>query len=217
MLNYDCQKKLEIESTVKIVLKEVAMNKSLFKDFKIAESIFEFLFQPVIDIHRQASDFESNLQAIFENKAIETMVQKNTPPNIPRFVLSSKKRVLEVGQVNAIYKSNPENLSNQEAITLYQEKTRKIFQYLHSKQDIIKLQSFNTTNVIRYPLVDKDYPLENDIFRDFLKITIPEDFKAISLTIVRKPENYSFTNAIDVYETRDIKIQKRETLRFKGQ
>lgn len=184
------------------------MNKSLFKDFKIVESIFEFFFQPVIDIHRQVSDFESNLQTIFENKATETMVQPNTPPNIPRFVLSSKKnRVLEVGPLSAIYKSRPENLNSQEAIKLYQEKTRKIFQYLHSRQDIIKLDSFNTANIMQYPLINKDYPVENDIFNKFFKIAQPEDFKAISLTIVRKVGNYIFTNAIDVYEKRDIKIQ----------
>lgn len=184
------------------------MKKSLFKDFKIVESIFEFHFQPVVDIHRLASDFESNLQPIFENKATETMVPQNTPPHIPRFVLSSKKnRVLEVGPFSAIYKSMPENLNSQEAITLYQEKTRKIFQYLHNKQNIIRLESFNTTNIIHYPLIDKDYPIENDIFGEFLRIAKPEGFKAISLTIVRRSGNYSFTNAIDAYEKRDIKIQ----------
>ena len=154
------------------------------------------------------SDFESNLQPIFENKATETMVPQNTPPNIPRFVLSSKKnRVLEVGPVSAIYKSTPENLISHEAITFYQEKTRKIFRYLDGKQDVIRLKSFNTTNRIHYQLIDKNYPIENDIFGKFLKIAKPEDLKGISLTIVRKFEGYNFTNVIDAYEKRDFKFQ----------
>lgn len=187
------------------------MDKSLFKDFKIIESICEFRFYPILDIHRLVSDFESNLLNIFEKKATETMVPRDAPPNIPRFVLSSKKRrVLEVGPTSAIYKSNHENLTNDEAIRHYQEKTGTIFRYLDSKKDIVKLESFNTANLVHYPLTNIDYPIENDILENFFKIERPIDFKAASFTIVRRNGNFVFTNAIDAYERREIKMSANE-------
>lgn len=182
------------------------MDKSLFKDFIIAQATFEFHYAPVSDIHRLVSDFESNLMTIFQSKATETMVPVNSPPNVPRFILSSKNRVLEVGPVSAVYKSNPENLNGSDAIKLYEDKTRKIFQYLDSKKDKIKLESLNTSNLIQFPLKDTNYPLEQDIFNKFFKIKKPVDFHGASLTIVRNTGNYFFTNTIDVYEKRDINI-----------
>lgn len=159
------------------------------------------------------SDFESNLLSIFDNKATETMVPRNAPPNIPRFVLSSKKkRVLEVGPVSATYKSNTESLTIVQAVDLYQEKTRAIFKYLNSKPDIVKLESFKTTNLIHYPLIKVDYPIEDDIRDNFLKVEKTADFKAASLTIVWKSGHSRFTNVIDAYEKKDINMSAKEII-----
>lgn len=181
------------------------MKKDDFKKYRIAESIFQFSYAPVPDIIRLAYEFESGLNAIFENKVTLTNVPSNTTPDIPRFVLSSKlKRVLEVGPISAVFKSQPADLSSQEALKLYENKVTKVFNHLN-KSKIIKLESFASQNVVQYPLVSLKNPIEKNILNEFTKIEEPKGYKGISLTIVQSEEgNYRFSYNIDIYETRNF-------------
>jgi len=80
------------------------MNRAVFKDTSFKEAVLAFNFEPVPKVERFAYEFESNLRPIFEKEVIMTKVPDDSPPNIPRFVLTSKNRALEVSEVSAVLK-----------------------------------------------------------------------------------------------------------------
>lgn len=188
------------------------MDKNLFKDFRVQESIFEFKFEPLPRIERLANDFDANLKSIFENDFIFTKVPDNAPPNIPRFILTSKNnRALEVSLVNAVFKCNPRDIENTKAIKLLEDKTRTIFGYLKSN-DSIKMDKIVSNTELNFPLKDINYTLDNDIFDKFFKINRPNNFKGISFTIINKMNDFILQNHVDVYQIREMTIDMKKNI-----
>lgn len=191
------------------------MDKTLFKDFKIQQSFFEFKFEPVPDIERKANDFDSKLKSIFEENFIFTKVPDKAPFNIPRFVLKGKhSRLLEVSLVNAVFKANMGNIENSKAISLIQDKVKTVFNYLKSID--FKIEGLVSTHIIHYPIKEIQCPLNDILFDSFFKIKRANDFTGASFSIVRKTDDYKFHNSLDVYETREILIDvKKEAEKHK--
>lgn len=187
------------------------MDKAAFKDASFQRAVFAFNFEPVPKIKRYAYEFENALQSIFEKEVIVTKVPNEAQPNIPRFVLRGKNRAFEVSEVNALLKMTFKGVDNAQAFDLYQEKTKKIFNYIGAVNNI-KIQTFGSSALFHYSLKDFGYSVSDAIFDRFLKIGKPSDFKGISFILSQKIEDILVKNIIDSYETREksVKINPKD-------
>jgi hypothetical protein len=189
------------------------MNRAVFKDASFKEAVLAFNFEPVPKIERFAYEFESLFRSIFEKEVIVTKVPDDSPPNIPRFVLTSKNRALEVSEVNAVFKINFKEIDSDQAFSLYLEKAKKVFDCIRTAGSI-KIESFRSSALFHYSLEDPNYSVGDAIFDRFFKIEKPSDFSSVSFIVSQKIDDILVKNMIDSYETRQksVKIEAKDTV-----
>lgn len=189
------------------------MNRAAFKEPTIKEALLGINFEPVSKIERYAYEFESNLRSIFEKEVIMTKVPDDSPPNIPRFVLTSKNRGLEVSEVNAVLKMTFKEIDTAQAFKLFLEKAKGIFDYIRTIGDI-KIESFASFALFHFSLEDRDYSVRDAIFDRFFKIEKPLDFNGVSFIVNRKIDDILVKNMVDSYETRrrTVKIEAKDVI-----
>lgn len=187
------------------------MDRAVFKDASFKEVILAFNFEPVPKIERLAYEFENFLRPIFEKEVIVTKAPDDSPPNIPRFVLTSKNRALEVSEVNAVFKMSFKEIDSKEAFSLYVEKAKKVFDYLRTKGDI-RIESFGSSALFHYSLEDPSYSVRDAIFDRFFKIGKPSNLSGVSFIVSQKIDDILVKNMIDSYETRhkSVKIESKD-------
>jgi len=187
------------------------MNRAAFKDASFKEIFLAFNFEPVPKIERYAYEFESRLRSIFEKEVIVTKVPDDSPPNIPRFVLTSKKRVFEVSEVNAVLKMTFKGIDSAQAFNLFLEKAKKVFDYIKTVGSI-KIESFASSALFHYSLEDPNYSVRDAIFDRFFKIEKPSNFNGVSFIVNQKIDDILVKNMIDSYETRQksVKIEMKD-------
>jgi hypothetical protein len=180
------------------------MDRAMFKDASFQEAVFAFNFEPIPSIERNAYEFENNLRSVFEKQVIVTKVPDDAPPPFPRFVLRGKNRILEVSQVNAVLKKSFKEIGNEQAFNLYFEKTKVIFDYIKT---VAHIESFGSSAIFRYPLIDFTYSVGDAIFNRFFKVAKPSNFKGISFILNQKIDDILVKNMIDSYETREKRVK----------
>jgi len=186
------------------------MNRAVFKDASFKEAVLAFNFEPVPKIERFAYEFESLFRSIFEKEVIVTKVPDDYPPNIPRFVLTSKNRALEVSEVNAVFKMTFKGIDSTQAFNLYLEKAKKVFDYIRTAGSI-KIESFGSSALFHYSLEDPNYFVRDAIFDRFFKIEKPSNFSGVSFIVSQKIDDILVKKMIDSYETRQksVKIESK--------
>jgi hypothetical protein len=187
------------------------MNRAAFKDASFKEAVLAFNFEPVPKIERIAYDFESLFRPIFEKEVVVTKVPDDSPPNIPRFVLTSKNRAFEVSEVNAVFKMTFKEIGSAQAFSLYLEKAKKVFEYIRTVPSI-KIESFGSSALFHYSLEDFTYSVKDAIFDRFLKIEKPSNFSGVSFIVSQKIDDILVKNMVDSYETRQksVKIEAKD-------
>jgi len=182
------------------------MNRAAFKDAIIKEAVLVINFEPVSKIERYAYQFEDNLRSIFEKEVSLTKIPDNAPPFIPRFLLASKNRGLEVSEVNAVLKMTFKEIDIAQAFKLFLEKAKKIFDYIKTVGDI-KIESFVSSALFHFSLEDPEYPVRDAIFDRFFNIEKPLGFDGVSFSLNWKIDDVLVKNRVDSYETRQKKVK----------
>ena len=190
------------------------MNKNLFKEARLKEATFDFVFEPIPKIEtRLASEFAKNLSSIFEQDYTLTKVDDAAPIMIPRFILSSRnKRVLEVSPIKATFKGNFESLKFTDALILFKNTATKIFNYLNSNETV-RIEEFSFSFSMNYSLNDVNYLIKDDIFDSYFKIKKPNDLKEIDFCLIGESEDYISKTRVSCYTIRQVDAKQFESAR----
>jgi hypothetical protein len=184
------------------------MDKKLFKDSKIREATFSFIFTPIPEIEKLANDFHNGLKNIFERPFNFTKVPDNARIDVPRFILNSKnKRQLEVSLIQAHFKIVPDALNLTDAQKLFEEKAKTVFDYMMSNKAVV-LEELKAKFEVNYPLVDLQYPIQEDILKQFFTFKRPDDFEAVSFKVMQRIDDLVIENTVDSYEVRRLDMQE---------
>jgi hypothetical protein len=179
------------------------MKRELFNNFYIAEAVYDFRFKPNPSVDRLFAQFEKDLMAIFDKGAVLTRVPENAPPQVPRFVLNSRKnRSLDVSLINALCKMTFSDLDAQKNLGLYVEKSKRIFEYLKTLN--FPLEGFTSILQLRFTLKNIGLAAVDEVMKDYLKMKKPAN-----LTKALARIEYSIGNTIyhELIESYDIRSQ----------
>lgn len=140
-----------------------------FSEMIVAEAVTNIEFSPLLDVERYYLDFERELSSIFEKKAILTKVPDGTQAAAPRFVLNSKNnRRLDVSLVNAIFKTNPNNVEKDKALEIYKDKSRKIIS-LFNKNNLFNIENIKIFVTCQFKKKDMGSPFVGNFFNKFIR------------------------------------------------
>lgn len=182
------------------------MKMDLFKGFKVANARFNYEFNLYGYIERVFAKFEADLSDIFEQEAVLTRVPIDSPPQIARFALRSRKnRVLEVSLVGALYKWSPADLPGEEALVQYESKAKRIFDYL--KTTDLVLESFSSTFLLHFPLKDPNYAVADEVLRKYTSINKPGDLIQALMSVEYMKDAVFYKEIIQSYDVREKTMQ----------
>jgi hypothetical protein len=155
-----------------------------------------------MNIDREYLEFEKHFGNTFEKNATLTKVPDGSPPNIPRFILSSRKnRSLEVSVIAAELKCQPEDLEFDDSLKYFKEKSKLAIDYLNSRPDF-EIENFSVSITTSYPSKEIDNEIHRSFFEQVSRFDAPDNLEFITFEFNRYIDDLRYLFSMKTYEHR---------------